>query len=227
MKIPNTKLTALLATLSLTASLPAATTLLGTYVKNTDGDETFASAFGSSFNFTSGNVYVVYDMTFNNPTNPGTLDTTSSYGGYSHSAGDLIGGQNWQQSTVGAIYYGNRNDIAGVTITAGTAITMVVKYELNAVGLDGDTVKVWVDPTLGTGTEGAADDADPARLWNATTIGSNDMRFRRGNSSDNEITFSNVTIYSAGDSPFAVVPEPSSTSLLGLGALALILRRRK
>ncbi len=226
MKLQNTNLTAALAILSLTASLPAATTLLGTHVKNTDGDETFATVFGSSFTFTSGNVYLVYDMTFDNATNPGTLDTTSSYGGYSHSAGDLIG-QNWQQSTVGAIYYGTRNDIAGATITSGTAIKIVVKYELNAVGLDGDTIKVWVDPTLGTGTESAADDADPTRIWNPTTISSSDMRFRRGNSSDNEITFSNVTIYSDGDSPFAVVPEPSSTSLLGLGALALILRRRK
>ena len=59
MKLQNTNLTAALAILSLTASLPAATTLLGTHVKNTDGDETFATVFGSSFTFTSGNVYLV------------------------------------------------------------------------------------------------------------------------------------------------------------------------
>jgi hypothetical protein len=104
---------------------------------------------------------------------------------------------------------------------------MVAKYELNAAGLDGDTVKFWINPTLGTGTEGTPDDADPLRIWNPTSIGSDDLLFRRGNSSDNAIEFADVTIYAAGDSPFAVVPEPSSTALLGLGGLALILRRRK
>ena len=220
---------AAITTLCLASSLPAAVTSIGSYTKTTDGDETFSNVFNGGaqmFNYTSGSVYVVFDMTFTNPTNPGTLDTTESFGGYSHSGGDLFG-QNWQQSTVGVTYYGGRNDVAGVPITPGASIKMVAKYELNGVGVDGDTIKFWVNPTLGTGTEGTPDDADPARIWNPTTVSSDDFRFRRGNGSENTIEFANITIYDGGDSPFAVVPEPSGSILLGLGGLALILRRRR
>ena len=75
---------ATIATLCLTSSLPAAITSIGSYTKTTDGDETFSTVFNGGaqmFNYTSGTVYVVFDMTFTNPTNPGTLDTSESYGG--------------------------------------------------------------------------------------------------------------------------------------------------
>lgn len=218
---------ALAVSVLVTGSLSAAVTSLGSYLKSTDGDETFTDVFGSGtqlFNFTSGNVYVVYDITFRNPTST-ILDTTQSYGGYSHSSGDLFG-QLWEQSTVGVLYYGARNDVAGVTIVPEAPLKMVVKYELNGAGLDGDTVKFWVNPALGTGSETAADDADPIRTWGPAAISSDQMRFRRGNSSENEITFSNVTIFDGGDSPFAVIPEPSSALLMGLAGLGLMARRR-
>jgi hypothetical protein len=219
--------TLILAALAVSASFSsAAVTNLGTYTKTTDGNETFGSVFGQTFNYTTGNVYVTFQMTFSNATNPGDLDITSSFGGFAHAVADLFG-QNWEQSTIGVTYYDGRNDIASTTITPGTPITMVAKYELNAAGVDGDTIKYWVNPTLGTGTEGTPDDADPLRIWIPASVGSSDLQFRMGNSSENAIEFADVTIYADGDSPFAVVPEPSSTALLGLGGLALILRRRK
>lgn len=205
----------------------AAVLSLGSYTKAADGDETFTNVFGGGsqiFNYTSGNVYLTFDMTFTNPTNPGNLDASASYGGYSHSGGDLFG-QNWEQSTIGVTYYGGRNDIAGVSIPVGSLVTMVVKYELNGAGVDGDTIKFWVNPALGTGTEGTPNDADPGRIWNAASISSDDMRFRRGNGSENEILFSNVKVFSGGDSPFAI-PEPSSAILCGLSCLALFRRKR-
>jgi len=228
MKNQTRALLVLLATLGGLSSASAAILSLGSYTKTTDGDETFSSVFNGGttlFNHTSGNIYVVFTSTFSNPVTPGTLDITSSYGGYSHSGGDLFG-QNWEQSTVGVTYYGGRNDIAGVPIIPGTSITMVIKYELNGEGLDGDTVKFWVNPTLGTGTESAPNDADPSRIWNPASISSDNMRFRRGNSSDNVIEFADVRIYSNGDSPFAVVPEPSVMLLGGIGLLGLLRRRR-
>lgn len=225
----NQSLITVLGTLTLTTSLPAAISVLGDYTKSTDGNETFSDVFNGGtqlYNYTSGNVYVVFDLTFTNPTNPGTLDTTSSYGGFAQGGGDLFG-QNWEQSTVGVIYYGGRADVAGVTITPGTALKMVVKYELNGPGIDGDTLKFWVNPTLGTGTEGTPDDFDAGRIWNPANASSDGMLFRRGNGSENVLEFADVTIYSEGDSPFAAIPEPSSAALLGLGGIALILRRRK
>ena len=206
----------------------AAITNLGSYTKTADGEETFTDVFGGGtqlFNYTSGDIYVTFDMTFTNPTT-GTLDVTQSYGGYSHSSGDLFG-QLWEQSSVGVAYYGERTNIAGVTISPGDPITMVVKYELNNVGLDSDTIKFWVNPALGTGTEVAPDDADPTRTWGPTNISSDQMRFRRGNGSENQILFSDVTIYDNGDTPFAAVPEPSSTILLSLAGLGLVARRRR
>jgi hypothetical protein len=53
------------------------------------------------------------------------------------------------------------------------------------------------------------------------------MRFRRGNSSKNTLNFTNVRVYSGGDSPFALIPEPSAALLLGLADVGGLLCRRR
>lgn len=208
---------------------PAAITDLGDFTKDSDGEESFSTVFNGGtqmFSYDSGDVYVALEATFTNPTNPGVLDTSASFGGVSSNveSGDLFG-QNWEQSTIGVTYYGGRNDIAGVTINPGEPITLVMKYELNGVGVDGDTVKFWVNPALGTGVESTPDDADPGRIWGPGEVTSDDLGFRRGSDSENEIEFADITIYDGGDSPFNV-PEPSGVLLSGLGLLTLLYRRR-
>jgi hypothetical protein len=227
----NLSLPSIFVALSLVSTASGAVLNLGDYLKTTDGDQTFSAIFNNGeqmFSYDSGDVYVVMDMTFTNPTNPGTLDTTGSYGGYSHSSGDILG-QAWERSNLSVGYYGTRNipELAPVAIVPGTALTMVIKYELNGVGVDGDTVKIWVNPTLGTGVEGAPSDSDPSRIWNPAVINSDDMRFRRGQDSENHILFSNVTIYDGGSSPFSAVPEPSTALLGALGLFGTLRRRRQ
>ena len=208
-------------------SANGAVLLLGNHIKSSTGDETFSQVFNSGnplFNFTEGNVYVSFTLTFTNPANPGVLSTNQSFGGYSHSAGDNFG-QNWQQSMVGVTYYGGRDDIANQAIIPGEPLTLVVKYELNGPGVDGDTVKFWVNPALGTGTGPTPDDAHPSRIWNPAAISSNDMRFRLGNAPNtNVMTYENVTVYSGNDSPF--IPEPSTALLTAMGVGLLTFRRR-
>ena len=218
-------LAALAGTLAISLSSAFGTVLvLGDHTKNTNGDETFSQVFNGGnqlFQFTEGAVYVSFDLTFTNP----VLSTSQSFGGYSHSGNDNFG-QNWQQSTIGVNFYGERHNIAGQSITPGEKMTLVVKYELNGPGLDGDTVKFWVNPAMGTGVEPTPDDADPSRIWNPASISSDDMRFRRGNApNDNVMLFENVTVYSGGSSPF--IPEPASAVLCGMGLVSFVLRRTR
>ncbi|MFC4992363.1 PEP-CTERM sorting domain-containing protein [Rubritalea tangerina] len=201
------------------------------YTKSTDGNETFASLFpGQTFSYDEGVVYFTVTMNFSNPTNPGVLDTSGSFGGWSHSAGDVFG-QLWEQSNIGFNYYGNKDLGSPATaIPMDTDFTLVLEYDLGVSGsADPGTVKVWLDPALGTGSTPVADYDEPTNTWNAGVIDSNGFTFRRGNGSENVITFSNMALYDNGDSPFAVasVPEPSSSVLIGLSGLSLLSRRRR
>ncbi|MES2661238.1 MAG: hypothetical protein V4689_21645 [Verrucomicrobiota bacterium] len=175
------------------------------------------------FNYTSGDVYVVIQTTFTTPSNPGTLDTSESYDGYSHSNGDVFG-QLWRADAIGVACYDERT--TGVTIPVGSPITRVIKYDPNGAGVNEDTVKFWVNQTLGTGNEGTPNDADPGRIWGPASISSDDMRFRMENPSDSQIAFDNVTIYDGGSSPFDAMPELSAALLGGVGLLGLMRRRR-
>jgi hypothetical protein len=167
--------------------------------------------------YDSGTVYVRVTLTFDNPIAEG-IDTTESYGGLAFNDNGNIFGQSWQNPNLSRDYYGTA-DLAGtpIALAEGTPYDTVYRFDLDA-----NTLAVWVNPILFTGVESAPDYYDPGHAWNAQLP---DLRFRKGNNSDNAITFSNIAVYDNGDSPF-LIPEPA-TSLLLAGGLLLIARRRR
>ena len=167
--------------------------------------------------YESGVVYVRVTMTFDNPIGDG-IDLTSSYGGVAFNDNGNVFGQTWENPNLARDYYGTANLTATPTaIEEGTPYDTIYRFDLDA-----DTLAVWVDPVLFTGVEPAPDYLDPGHAWG---VGLPDVRFRKGNGSDNAITFSNIAVYDNGDSPF-LIPEPA-TGLLLAGGLLLFARLRR
>ncbi len=96
-----------------------------------------------------------------------------------------------------------------LTFTFGQAMTFT-SVQTNF--WDGNTVSYTINGTTYTGAG-----ANGATLASATTDSFTTISFSTTSTANG--TFSNIT--------FETVPEPSSTALLGLGCLALVLRRRQ
>jgi len=96
-----------------------------------------------------------------------------------------------------------------------------------------DSYELWLNPTISAGS------GDVSQLGTPTATGEGSLRDNNGT----VVSFSNVSLSATLQSPetiqfdefmitkdvsdFLAVPEPTTTALLGLGGLALILRRRK
>lgn len=88
--------------------------------------------------------------------------------------------------------------------------------EGSAISLDADqSALFFYNVSNGTMTYGGT--------FDSTGPSPDNFYFRNFSSGDNEIIIDNFSVYDN----LVAVPEPSSTALLGLGGLALILRRRK
>jgi hypothetical protein len=93
------------------------------------------------------------------------------------------------------------------TSTFGAATTILNNVVIDISDVTADTwttVSLATDVDLGTGYDFYA--------W----------RIGHSNNANDDMRFDNVSVV-----PVSVVPEPSSTALIGLGGLALILRRRR
>ena len=168
--------------------------------------------------YETGTVYVRVTLTFDNPNAEG-IDTSESYGGVAFNDNGNVFGQSWQNPNLSRDYYGT-GDLAGTPIVIQEGVPYDTVYRFD---LDADTLAVWVNPVLGTGVEPAPDYYDPGHPW---TVWLPDIRFRKGNNSDNAIAFSNIGVYDTGDSPF-LIPEPASALLLAGGLLLFARRRRR
>ncbi len=99
----------------------------------------------------------------------------------------------------------------------GTTYRAVVEFDQ-----DNNQAKLWINASLETDTSILGDDqADPGN----SII---EFALRQSDSSENEaITVDGLVVGTTFADVVTAVPEPSSIALLGLGGLALILRRRR
>jgi len=233
-----TRVALLVACAFSTASFSSAAVInFADYTKTTDGNQPFSGLYNNdgtlgqsdpaSFSIDEGDAYMLFSLTFSG--NSGVLDTTEAFGGWSHSGGDIFG-QRWEQSVAGIDYYGGAN--SSTPIVAGTPVTYVVKYKLAEAGTadDGDKnqVDIWINPDLNALESTQTPTFADRGKWNRGEITANYFQYRMGNLHANDLQFTNVGLYYAGDTPF--VPEPSSLALSAIAVLSVVgfgTRRRK
>lgn len=189
----------------------------------------------------SANAQVV-NGSFENTTFPLTRLSTSELGtgGYSTSAVS----SSWTAGSSAGFYSGATTDgkIAGWLIPDGnraTNSTLTQNITLSAPGIytlnfdsfsqntNGGLSSIFSAALTGVGTQSFIEDADGVATarsvnFNVTTAGSYDLVFTGLNPSNfvyPATLIDNVSI--------TAVPEPSSTALLGLGALGLFIRRKR
>ncbi|NWK55082.1 PEP-CTERM sorting domain-containing protein [Verrucomicrobiaceae bacterium N1E253] len=110
---------------------------------------------------------------------------------------------------------GMSDQTSSITCFTGTEARLVLH-------ITGTSVDMWVDPS-DTSSVAALGVADKA--WSGTDITPNSADWSQIRIGTNDtISVSQLT---AATTLAEAVPEPSSTALIGLGGIALILRRRK
>lgn len=200
-----------------------------TVANNTAGGEINAANSGRVFrlldstlavtNSTAGTVYLSFLFQSGQETGATTYQMLSLYNATTADANrnfDIGLTTNGGQSGT-AYNFGADNAYTSTGVAADTTVHLfVVKFDLSTAAL-GDSVTVWVDPTLGAG--------DPT---GGVTVTGKDLTWDR-------LTFSDYDGNSAAwdevrwgtDFNAVTVPEPASALLGSFGVLALLRRRRK
>lgn len=76
---------------------------------------------------------------------------------------------------------------------------------------------MWIDPNLGASE---ASQFTPWAAWRSGNAGYSGVSFISDTDAV-DLNFSNIALYTEGDTPFAPVPEPSSLVLAGISVLGL------
>lgn len=129
-----------------------------------------------------------------------------------------------------------RPTIQPVDTTVVTTVTLVMKVDHSLAGTNpggdwwfadaglqsGAVGFMWIDPNLAS-TE--ASQFTPWAAWRSGNAGYSGVSFITDTDAV-DLVFSNIAVYTEGDTPFGAVPEPSAALLGGFGLLALLRRRR-
>lgn len=190
-------------------------------------DDFFVGTTGAVINLNAGSaVTAVDDWEVNN--NAARIVVN----GGTHSSGTGTGGNVGAQG--GASKIGCGIDFLGGTVTAGN-----FRFQLNSVSSVGGSA---ILASAGAGTTFSDDAGEIDFLsgwtgsWEVGSFGAGDWETRLTSASNGFLldgtaidatSFANNFEVSGDGTTLTLVPEPSSTALLGLGGLALILRRRK
>ena len=161
-------------------------------------------------------MYIGFDWTVdNNAGETGAGGFFAGLGIFDGGTERALVGNSWPGLNYGIARPGAESE-STIPYVVGTSARLVAKITVVDGGADNDLVELFVNQ----GTEGTADASASYTIDDFTQL-----THRAGNGSG-QTTLSNLII--ADDyASAAAVPEPSSSALLGLGGLALILRRRK
>lgn len=167
-----------------------------------------------------GTMYIGFNWTVND--NDLETGTGGFFGGLGFFNGTTAAGEralvgnDWISLNFAIARPGNESS-SSIPYIIGTSARLVVKLTVTDGGTDDDTLELFVNQN----TEGTPDASASYTLDDFTQI-----THRAGNGFG-EATLVNLIVADDFASAAAVVPEPSSSALLGLAGCALILRRRK
>lgn len=223
----------------LTGSVHAATISVPDYILSPDGSNSVFeqnSALGSTV-LPAGGTSLVYMVATYNFGTSSDVHLAAHFAASTSAWQDRVGARVQDNGLVevyggGPLQANSTFDLA--QDLAGQSVTLLFKldYDVNrsTTNADDTFMEIWVNPT-GSSIEGSS---DINHTWNSASFPGFVQRIENQNTlntaGDSSIT--GVSIFTEGDATFAnalgqAIPEPSSTALLGLGGLALILRRRR
>lgn len=124
--------------------------------------------------------------------------------------------------------------VAAVDKTVMTTVTLVIKIDQTKATPGGDYwftntalqsgagVFMWINPSLGN-----MESSQPTNIayWRSGQATYRGVEITT-DTANVDLNFSNIRVYTGVDTPFSLVPEPSTALLGGLGMLALLRRRR-
>ena len=159
-------------------------------------------------------VYLVGTMKFVNE----VLITTTSYNvirtATAANDGMIAMGQGWGDSVWGMASGGVTESTIDITTQVPTLLVMRIDQ------VAGEN-RVWINPDL-TGDVPLDATADIVRNVENNNI----AQIHYAGNSANVVEYTDVSVYYGGDTPFNV-PEPATMSLLALGGVAMLRRRKK
>lgn len=118
---------------------------------------------------------------------------------------------------------GSQTASVGAGISVNTSYLVVGQIKWGNTGLDNDTIDLYLVDTS-TLAQGTSISTRNAGALDQSTFDTISMSQRN---SGGTVTYDEIRFGASYDDVIGVIPEPSTTALLGLGGLALILRRRK